>query len=344
MLSAMSKDTIYMGEPIELKFLKTEAFNDYFIEAETLQHKLDIPLKYSEEPIDKDNYKIRILWDVPSDIPHDASFNIMVTLKHKAVNTSDDIRELEKLFSVSIYEIDQLFVQINVLPFVKIYGDLKKTYIESLFPFDWVDQGLAFNKGDIFSCKSISKEMSLVVKLDSTQFKIKLWTKEVASRSVSNQIVYLDSNLKLLKPSVKKLTVGLNVLGPVEKNRLFDIELKLINFTDSVQAFKIEQLITEFELSNVGEHCKSIDYINKCISYNPIDVLATQNKHGPFIKLHPSSLRIKLGPLQSGECSIVRLQAVSFTSYVHKIVAIRLRDVMTQLLEDIPVGFYIAVE
>ena len=339
------KNEIYLGEPIELQFKKTEAFNDYLIEAETVEHKLDLSLKYSETAIESDHdfVKLTILWEIPSDIPHDQSFSIVITLKHKVLHASKNIIELEKLFSVAIYENDELEVTIKVNPFVKVYGDLRKTYIEALETFDWVDQGLTFIKGDIFTCKSTSKEVTMVVKLNDSQFKLKLWTKEFSNKYISNSMVILECNLKSLKPTTKKLTIGMNVIGAVEKNKLFSLEFKLINHTDTIQAFKIEQFVTELELSNIGDIAKNTKYIHDCICFSPVDVLSTQIRHGPVIKLHPTALRIKLGPLRPGECSIVQLQALSFTTYIHRIVAVRLRDTIMGILEDVAVDLLINV-
>ena len=338
------KDTVFFGESVELRFKKTESFNEYLIEAVTEEHKFALSLSYTEEPIDKDYYKIKINWEIPTDIPHDEVFNIIVTLKHKITNTSTDISELEKLFSVAIYENDQLQARIKVVPFVKIYGDIKKTYIEAIEPFDWLDHGIVFAKGDVFTCKSISKELSLVVKLKETQFKITLWTKEYTSTYVSDQLVLLDCNLKKLLYSTKKLSLGLKVSEDVEKDKLFTLDLKLINYTDSVQSYKIEKFITEYEMSNIGESSKNTKFVHTTMFYNPVELLATQNKPGTAIKLHPTALRIKLGPLKPGECSEVQFQAVSSIRYIHKIIAVRLRDTMLGVLEDVPVSFYIPIQ
>eukprot|EP00834_Sanchytrium_tribonematis_P002055 NODE_57_length_28844_cov_0.352687.p9 type:complete len:346 gc:universal NODE_57_length_28844_cov_0.352687:3921-2884(-) len=343
MLSAI-KSPIFLGEPIQLRFKKPDSYNEYLIEAETEQTKLDLTLKYSEESIDKDNYLIKILWDIPSDIVHEEAFDIVVTLKHKNLHNSKSILELEKLFSMAIYEKDKLEVKIKVIPFVKVYGDTNKIYIEALQNFDWVENGISFSKGDVFTSKSISKEISMLVQLeDDCKFKLRLWVMDFTSRYKSNQMVNLSCNLKSLKFSSKKITIGLNLLGAAKKNSLFTLEFKLINFTETIQSYKIEQLITESELNYVGETSKSTTYVHTCTCYNPVEVLNSTDISGSLIKLHPSALRVKI-VLKPGECSIVQLQAVSFVEYLHKLVAVRLRDTMAGVLEDVPVNFYIPVE
>ncbi len=97
-----------MGEPMQLKFKKTDSFSEYTVEAQIEEYKLELEINYSEESLDKENEVITVEWRIPSDIPHDKPFNVKVMLKHKAMHDTKDVAELEKLFSVAIYENDEM--------------------------------------------------------------------------------------------------------------------------------------------------------------------------------------------------------------------------------------------